>query len=316
MGRAWVLGSVEGKASFSMDVEVVEGDLSGFGMGIVDDDASLNSLAALVTASDHCDFALYRAHFGSKCLFALDAKCMFDNFNIDGARRVRMEFVAGCNPRLLYTIDERPAIDVTSHLPKPLQPRSYKPCVSLNSPSLKFRCHIAWRHPKRTLEGAAFAWRASRGLWDRRRYADVVVRTSEGHQIPCHRALLAEGSPVFAAEFDRWVVAPPQGQASVVDVSGERQAVEPMLQFFYTGELESSADAAAVLPLAHCYQVEDLVSIAVTRILENITPENIVAAARALRPLRREEGLRLVWREFCMRAAHDPSAVEALMLEA
>jgi len=280
--QAWMLAKPEGKGSFSVDVEFTEGDLKGFSVGIVPLSTSLWQLPTNVSPPGvHCNVAVYNIDFGSKSLRAFEAVC---KFNIDadgGVRRIRVKFIAGETPQLLYSINDCAAVDVTKHLPKPLQPGEYKPFIGIGDPRARFRCHTTWRKPKRALEGAAFVSRTSRLLWQRRLYTDVTICVANGERIRCHRAQLAEGSPVLAAELDRWA-----DEKQEVEVNGEHLAVESMIAFFYTGELDDTADAATVLPLAHRYQVDELTLLAVDRLLERLSTETVLAAARALRPLR------------------------------
>jgi len=310
--RAWVLAKPEGKGSFSIDVEFVVSDLRGFSIGITPVSTSLSMLTNIHTAQDSCNLALYRIHFGNRSLYAFEDSREFDISQVtEGTvRRIRVEFIAGETPKLLYSLDNADSVDVTSYLPKPLLPGEYKPCISVASSAARFRCQTTWRKPKRMLEGSCFVSRTSRAMWHRRRYTDIVIRAADGEPIECHRAQLAEGSPVLAAEFDRWA-----GEKKEVDVNGDRSAVESMIAFFYTGELANTADAAAVLPLAHRYQVDDLVLLAVDRLLESLSAQTVLAAARALRPLR-GHGLHLAWRELCARVACDVEMVEVFMLAA
>eukprot|EP00927_Polykrikos_kofoidii_P067783 TRINITY_DN63228_c0_g1_i1.p1 TRINITY_DN63228_c0_g1~~TRINITY_DN63228_c0_g1_i1.p1 ORF type:complete len:335 (+),score=55.75 TRINITY_DN63228_c0_g1_i1:148-1152(+) len=310
--KAVALGKACGQASFSLDVSFLEGEWAACTIGIVSSDTSLETLMDVDSLPACRELAWYRLSLGSSGrLAAFDGLCDFSELDLVSASNIRMDFLSGTAPKLLYYVNDGPAVDVTNYLPKSLRPGEYKPCISIANPSLRVRCRISWRNAKRRLQGSAFVSRAIRGVWERRRYTDVVVRTADGHQIPCHRAHLAEGSPVFAAEFERWA-----RDARELDVAGDRVAVEPMLEFFYTGQMAASADGAAVLPLAHRYQVDDLVSLAAERVLESLDARTVVAAARALRPLREDDSLCGAWRELCARASSSADVVEALALAA
>eukprot|EP00927_Polykrikos_kofoidii_P069534 TRINITY_DN65050_c0_g1_i1.p1 TRINITY_DN65050_c0_g1~~TRINITY_DN65050_c0_g1_i1.p1 ORF type:complete len:335 (+),score=42.62 TRINITY_DN65050_c0_g1_i1:50-1054(+) len=310
--KAVALGKACGRASFSLEVCFLEGDWAACTIGVVSSDTSLQTLMDVDSLPACRDLAWYRLSLGSAGrLAALDGLCDFSGLDLVSASKIRMDFLAGDSPKLLYYVNDGAAVDVTTRLPKVLRPGEYKPCISIANPSLRVRCRVVWRNPKRRLEGSAFVSRTTRGVWERRKYTDVVVKASDGHRIHCHRAQLAEGSPVFCAEFDHWAPEKPE-----LDVLGDRNAVEPMIEFFYTGEMNPSADAAAVLPLAHRYQVDDLVHLAAERLLESLGPNTIVSAARALRPLREDEALNATWRELCSRAHNNPEIVEALALSA
>lgn len=310
---------VEGNASFALEVDIVEGVRAALVIGIVPAGTTFQSLIRRKTLSSCSDLAWYRLNVSIGKLLAFDRDCRVSGLDLTETRRIKLEYLAGEDPKLLYSVNNGIAIDVTAQLPRPLRAGAYKPCITIGDSSLRIKCSFTGRSLRGRLEGAAFAAKTSRDLWEQRKYTDVVVCATigDGRRIPCHRAQLAVGSPVFAAELERWTNAQQADATPEVDVHAEGAVVEAMLEFLYTGELSSASDVAAVLPLAHRYQVDDLVSLAAERVLEGLTPENAVSVARSLRPFRDEEGLlREAWYEFNSRASADSGIVEALALAA
>ena len=68
---------------------------------------------------------------------------------------------------------------------------------------------------------------------------------------------------MFAAMFN------PSAASQSVALQGDSAAMEAMLQFLYTRDLAASTKAILILPLAHKYQIEDLVVITTKRAITN-----------------------------------------------
>jgi len=186
--KAVALGRADGRASFSLEVNFLEGEWTACTIGIVSATTSLQTLMDVDSLPACKDLAWYRLSLGaSGRLAAFDGLCDFSGLDLVDASKIRMDFLAGESPKLLYYVNSGAAVDVTTHLPKSLRPGEYKPCISIANPSLRVRCSVAWRNPKRRLQGEAFVSRASRSLWEHRRYTDAVVKTTDGERIPCHR---------------------------------------------------------------------------------------------------------------------------------
>lgn len=90
-------------------------------------------------------------------------------------------------------------------------------------------------------------------LWKQRKFTDFIVKC--GEEIPCHRAVLAEASPVLAAALESAMRESQDRQLEVKDV--EPSAMKAMLQFIYTGTVNADAAVlASVLILADRYDVK------------------------------------------------------------
>jgi len=304
------LGEVYSDA-FTIDVDIAartESGESGAGIGIVESSMTLATLKTLRTTSDRKDLALYALAVDGKTLTAEDQGCPVpEKLCLNEVRHIRMQCFAGVSPKLLVSVNGGEAVDITMDWPLPIRPGSYKPVVVLARAS-KIRCFFRQSRKRPIeLEGECLPAKTNRALWANRNFTDVVVMTADGESIPCHRVFLANGSPVFAAELERWTGSPPQ-----IKATGPRTAVEPMLEFFYTGELSECANAAALLPVAHFYQVEHLIWLAIDRLLSSLTPQTAVAAAEALRPLRKEDAFQEVWLQFCEPVSRNINMISAL----
>merc|ERR1711879_657598 len=92
-------------------------------------------------------------------------------------------------------------------------------------------------------------------LWDTRAHGDATI-TCEGQTFTVHRGILSAASPVFAACFRNDMV---EGISANIEIrDSQAEAVEAMLRYIYTSNIDSST-APAVLLLAHRYQIETLV---------------------------------------------------------
>ena len=120
---------------------------------------------------------------------------------------------------------------------------------------------------------------------------------------PVHRAVVALKSPVLAAAFGGGML---EATTSRLEVPHAKcGAVESFLRFLYTNTLPSS-DALDVLPLAHCYQVEELIRRCGHELLRSLRPDTVVSTVVAVRAIR-EGGtmvaVRAIWDELlnCLR---------------
>eukprot|EP00929_Paragymnodinium_shiwhaense_P022124 TRINITY_DN14223_c0_g3_i1.p1 TRINITY_DN14223_c0_g3~~TRINITY_DN14223_c0_g3_i1.p1 ORF type:complete len:349 (+),score=38.54 TRINITY_DN14223_c0_g3_i1:144-1190(+) len=310
--RGWILWSPvgDGPAAFSLDVECPGVDLTNLtvSIGIVPAGVVMARLASIHSSEDCKGLPLYRVliESGEVRLCAADKQSSCSVQLGADASSIGLDFFPREQARMSLRVGKK-VVDLSTDFPKAILNGTYRPVLGTSCPELKLRCRVSWRNVKRKLDASYFLSQTCRVAWEARKYTDMVICTEEDHCIPCHRIHLAQASPVIEAELDRW-----SGSSPRVKVSGDRAAVEAMVAFCYTGQLEESANAAAMLTLAHRYQIDDLVTLAANRMLETLTPETVVTAMRALRPLRHQEGLQIIWRELCFQVAHDISIVEAL----
>lgn len=315
---AIALWDVDPGLSFSLKVEA--DNLDRLMLGLAPADVCLSQLKELTRLEDCRALPIYRLSVGSREFFAYDQAFLLRGVHLPSVGAIVWEFHNGPRPRLFLKVGEAgESIDLfeSCKVRPPHQPcaGSFKPFIrdisaGMMFPKLRIRCNLQTRRVRPCIDAEVFVAKANRRIWEQRRYADLVVKTADSTDISCHRIFLLS-SPVFAAELERWV-----GAESPVEikVDGSHSAVVAMIAFLYTGELPQDATAAEVLSLAHRYQIDDLTSLALRRILDSLTPASVAAAARALRPLRQEDGMRQAWAELCQRAGQEPCLIEALAL--
>merc|ERR1712050_189042 len=115
-----------------------------------------------------------------------------------------------------------------------------------------------------------------------------------GQEIPCHRAVLAEASPVFDSALSADMRESSEKRLEIEDA--EPVTVQNMITFFYTGKLDNKiTDRASLLSLADRYGVDELVKACSVVLLENLCSDNVVTVTRALKGLKDESGVRPLW---------------------
>lgn len=149
-------------------------------------------------------------------------------------------------------------------------------------------------------------------LWKKRRLTDFAV-VCAGREIPCHRAVIAEASPVFEAALTGSMREVSEGRFEIQ--GAEPNVVEGMLFFLYKGELEKNkADATylvKLLTLADLFGVKALVLACARPLMGSLCPANVVTVTRALRQLKvNDEPL---WAELQTRLQEDKALLDAVL---
>jgi len=147
-------------------------------------------------------------------------------------------------------------------------------------------------------------------MWEERAFTDAEV-TCDGRSFSVHRTVLAAASPVFSATFRGQMREAATAQLEVVDAPAS--AVEALLRYIYTGVLEP-ATAAAVLPVAHRYQIERLVTRCCEELLRCLAPDTAVETVRALRALREDKVIVPFW-DRTIDKVHEDKALFRVVLE-
>jgi len=133
-------------------------------------------------------------------------------------------------------------------------------------------------------QNSCFAQKVATSLFKKRRFTDFVLVCS-GHELPCHRAILAESSPVFDAALSTNMVESQQSRLEIQDA--EPATVERMLSFIYTGVIQGtdreSGELLKLMTIADRYGLDKLVSLCLEPLLENLNAHSVVPVTRALK---------------------------------
>lgn len=130
-------------------------------------------------------------------------------------------------------------------------------------------CEVTQRFAPRKRRRLAAGNRA----WKQRKFTDAVV-VCGSERIPVHRGILCASSCVFDAAFSSPLS---EGQNAVYEIQESPPgAVEAMLAFIYTGEHECLVvELATLLELAVQYQLPELTANVASKLLENVSCENV-----------------------------------------
>lgn len=86
-------------------------------------------------------------------------------------------------------------------------------------------------------------------------FSDVRVVCADGSVLDAHKALLAASSPVFNRMFESGMV---ETKENSVSIPAPKEVVFSLLKHVYTGVFDPNIDAAAMIELAHMYDLQDL----------------------------------------------------------
>jgi len=150
-------------------------------------------------------------------------------------------------------------------------------------------------------------------LWKKRRFTDFTI-VCQGQEVPCHRAVLAAGSPVFEAALTGSMREASEGR---LEIKGAEPGVaEGMLSFLYTGRLQEGgrepAHLASLLELGDRYDVRSLVLACAEPLLDGITPGTVVAVTRALRRIKENPEAEKMWAELQKRLREDEALLATI----
>merc|ERR1712008_178886 len=131
-------------------------------------------------------------------------------------------------------------------------------------------------------------------MWKDSDFSDCQI-TCSGRVFACHRAVLAAASPVLRAALQSGLKESVDAKIEIKDA--EPVAVEAFLKYIYNGVLEED-HAAAVLPMAHRYEVKELVGICAHSMLNSINQQKMVDFVSSLNLFIEHQGFFAVWPSF------------------
>lgn len=114
-------------------------------------------------------------------------------------------------------------------------------------------------------------------------FADVEIKCGN-QSFPAHRLILASASPVFAKMLQTDMKEARTRTVLIEDVDPE--VVAKALRFMYTGEVADDVDIES-LGFAHKYDITGMMQPVSSKILKNLSPENVSSTVRSLRPYKR-----------------------------
>lgn len=139
---------------------------------------------------------------------------------------------------------------------------------------------------------------------DEAEFTDAIISGGDGHELAVHRNVLAAASPVFQKAFSSHMREGLEMKIIIADAS--TTAVHALLAFIYEGTLDPT-QAIPLLPLAHRYELMDLVARCASCIVDNLTVETLVDAIVALKPfVAYNENVRHAWEKAQQLVCRNP----------
>lgn len=177
-------------------------------------------------------------------------------------------------------------------------------CRSMNTNSLimiRTRCTSCVEESPPTLQP----------LWKKHRFTDFTISCA-GEEVPCHRAVLAEASPVFEAAISHNMS---EAASAKLEIQGASSAsVSAMLEFVYTGKLPTEfQDHLELLVLADRYCLDSLIKECAQLLIQSIMPETVGPIIRILKSRKGSPDLKHLYEQLQEIISKDKTLLDALM---
>lgn len=101
------------------------------------------------------------------------------------------------------------------------------------------------------------------------------------------------GEPIPDDDYSLYLILT---SAETVDVFHDSRAKRALIRYIYTGELQSDV-ALPLLPLAHRFQLEDLIAECCKQMLESLSTATVARTVKALRALQGQGQMAQIWEE-------------------
>lgn len=148
-----------------------------------------------------------------------------------------------------------------------------------------------------------------RQMWADTSFSDCAI-VCGAREFHCHRVILATASPVWHAALKGNFRE--RRDATIRIGDAEPAVVDAMLRYVYTGKLED-ADLAALLPLAHRYEIPDLVGLCVRTMLKEISAESVAKVISLVNTFSEHKEVAPLWPQLLEQVKKDPALLEAAM---
>jgi len=134
--------------------------------------------------------------------------------------------------------------------------------------------------------------------------------------IKCHRAVLAQGSPVFERMLHGQMKEAVAQEIEITDV--DPVTLERMIQFFYIGMPSESQmsieDIMMLLMLADRFQVDLLFEHCIHTAFNSLDCENVATVVHTFRPFAQRSEMRVLWSRLCGDIARNPKLQSAALM--
>eukprot|EP00929_Paragymnodinium_shiwhaense_P087376 TRINITY_DN47573_c0_g1_i1.p1 TRINITY_DN47573_c0_g1~~TRINITY_DN47573_c0_g1_i1.p1 ORF type:complete len:258 (-),score=27.80 TRINITY_DN47573_c0_g1_i1:127-837(-) len=146
-------------------------------------------------------------------------------------------------------------------------------------------------------------------MWLDCEFADCKVICG-GREFLCHRIVLGTASVVWRAAFTS---AFREARDATININGaDVAAVEALLQYVYKGEFNDDL-AMALLPLAHLYEVHELVGLCAASLRSSVSKDNVVEVVSLMKKFIDHEKVAVEWPPLVERVRADPDLADTAL---
>jgi len=189
-------------------------------------------------------------------------------------------------------------------LPFNISPGEYRPCILMSRSDTVLSVFGGSNEPD-----AKRCRTMLRQMWTDSSFSDCAIVCGE-RKFDVHQLVLATASPVWRAALKGDFREGREATIRIDDASPS--VVDAMLYFVYTGKLEG-ADVAALLPLAHRYELPDLVGLCVRTMLKQISVENVAKVVSLINDFSEHTEVAPLWPKLLEQVRQDSALLEAAM---
>jgi hypothetical protein len=148
-----------------------------------------------------------------------------------------------------------------------------------------------------------------RQMWLDSTFSDCALTCGE-RRFNCHRAVLATASPVWRAALEGDFRERKEATIRIDDA--DPHVVESLLRYVYIGKLDG-ADTVAVLPLAHRYEMPDLVGLCVRTMVKHVNADSVAKVVSLVNMFSEHAEVAPLWPKLVDQVRSDATLLEAAM---
>jgi len=161
-----------------------------------------------------------------------------------------------------------------------------------------------------SVQANEYCQQALTSMWEAQEFTDCEV-VCPGGSFRCHRAVLAQASPVFKKMLCGEMV---EAQKRRIPLEGDADVVAALLAFAYTGKVSCDpVHFPALARLADFYQMTFFTEVLCKRMLETLDKDTMIPTARVLRSMRERPRIAPYWSQLARKARHSAELTEKLL---
>jgi len=146
-------------------------------------------------------------------------------------------------------------------------------------------------------------------MWQDCAFSDCTVYCGD-NSLRCHRVVLSTASPVWRAALDSKFR---EGCDAAIHIDdAEPSVVKSLVRYAYTSCVEE-ADVAALMPLAHRYDMPGLVALCGNALLDNLAVENVAQTVYLINRFKDHEEVNPLWQRLVLKVHLDAKLCEAAL---